>query len=184
MNERTNTPTQNKNKNNNKMSFLESVPTAGKSIKSFTDELVKGKNDVPKVLGKPSFTTVKPVLDAVDTNLIAMLDPRDPQYGKLHLVEDTSILPNGPAQQIVPSADQGKPIPYTHPTTVRQRQNYLHDFREDQENWLDDQNAEESLKLFILSRMDEVYFDDLKEPIFEYKGVTLCDFMDLLIDDF
>ena len=110
------------------MSYLESVPTAGKLVKSFTDDFVKGGNDVPKVLGKPSFTTVKPVLDAVDINLIAMKDQRDPQYGKLHLIEDTSILPNGPPQQVVPSADQGRPIPYTAPTMVRQRQNYLQDF--------------------------------------------------------
>ena len=49
---------------------------------------------------------------------------------------------------------------------------------------MDDQNVEESLKLFILSRFDEVYFDDLKDTRFGYKGVTIRDFMDLLIDDF
>ena len=49
----------NKNKNNNKMSYLESVPTAGKSVKSFMDDFLKGENDVQKILGKPSFTTVK-----------------------------------------------------------------------------------------------------------------------------
>ena len=76
------------------MSSLETVPTAGKSIKSITDDFVLGKNDVPKVLGKPSFTAAKPVMDAVETNLIAMTDRRDTQYGKLHLIEDTSLLPN------------------------------------------------------------------------------------------
>ena len=166
------------------MSSLETVPTAGKSIKSITEDFVQGKNDVPKVLGKPSFTAAKPVMDAVETNLIAMTDRRDTQYGKLHLMEDTSLLPNGPALQVVQSADQGEPLPYVHPTTVRERQNYLHEYRKDQEYWLNDQNTEEALKKFIISRFDEVYFDDLKDTRFGYKGVTTRDLIDLLIADF
>mmetsp|Transcript_48965 Transcript_48965/g.55453 ORF Transcript_48965/g.55453 Transcript_48965/m.55453 type:complete len:98 (+) Transcript_48965:267-560(+) len=97
---------------------MKSIPTTRKSIKEYTDEFEVKKNDVPKVIGKPTYTTVKPVLDAVDKNLIGMKDDRDDIYGKLHLVSDTSQLQGGPAQQVVPSANQGRPLPYVHPTTV------------------------------------------------------------------
>ena len=166
------------------MSSLETVPTAGKSIQAITEDFVQGKNDVPKVLGKPSFTAAKPVLDAVETNLITMTDRRDPRYGKLHLIEDTSLLPNGPALQVVQSVDQGQPQPYVAPTTVRERQNYLHNYRRDQEYWLNDQNAEEAIKKFIISKFDEAYFDELKDTRFGYKGVTTRDLVNLLIADF
>lgn len=166
------------------MSSLETVPTAGKSIQAITEDFVQGKNDVPKVLGKPSFTAAKPVLDLVEANLIAMTDRRDPRYGKLHLIKDTSLLPNGPALQVVQSVDQGQTQPYVAPTTVREMQNYLHDYRRDQEYWLNDQNAKEVVKKFIISRFDEVYFDELKDTRFGYKGVTTRDLIDLLIADF
>ena len=141
MTNRKQTRLHNKNKNNNKMRYLESVPTAGKSIQSFTDEFLVKKNEVPKITDKSTYTTVKPLLDAVDKILIGMYNTRDPLFRKLHLIDDTSQLVGGPAQQVVSSADQGRPIPYVHPTTVRERQNYMHDYREDQEYWLDDENA-------------------------------------------
>ena len=61
-----------------------------------------------------------------------MYNPRDPLYGKLHLIDDTSQFNGGPTQQIVPSAGQGRPIPYVNPTIVQQQGNYMHDFWEDQ----------------------------------------------------
>ena len=166
------------------MSNLETVPAAGKSIKAIMDDFVKGQNALQKVIGKPSFTTTKPVMDAVEINLIHMPDRRDVQFGKLHLIEDTSLLQNGPAVQIVPSVDQGQPQPYVAPTTIRQRQNYLHEYRRDQEYYLNDQNVEEALKKLIISQFDEVYFDDLKDTRFGYKGVTTRDLLDLLIADY
>ena len=41
-----------------------------------------------------------------------------------------------------------------------------HKYRQEQEYWLDDQNAEESLKNLIISRVDDIYLDELKEPRF------------------
>ena len=166
------------------MSNLETVPAAGKSIKAIMDDFVKGQNALQKVIGKPSFTTTKPVIDAVEINLINMPDRRDLQFGKLHLIEDTSLLPNGPALQIAASVDQGQPLPFVPLTTIRQRQNYLHEYRRDQEYYLNDQNVEEAMKKFIISNFDEVYFDDLKDTRFGYKGVTTRDLLDLLIADY
>ena len=102
------------------MCYLELIPTIGKSIKSFTVEFVVKKNDVPKIMGKSTFTTVKSLLEAIGKNPIGMYNPRNPLYGKMHLINNTSQLGGGPAQQILPSADQGRPIPYVHPTTVQQ----------------------------------------------------------------
>ena len=42
------------------------------------------------ISGKPTFTKVKPLLDAVDKNLINMKYDRDTIYEKLHLVTNTS----------------------------------------------------------------------------------------------
>ena len=52
------------------MSNLETAPAAGKTIKAIMDDFVKGQNALQKVIGKPSFTTTKPVIDAVEINLI------------------------------------------------------------------------------------------------------------------
>ena len=62
--------------------------------------------------------------------------------------------------------DRDPPLLYVAPTIVQQRHNYLHKYHWNQENWLDDQNAEESLKNLIISRIDDIYLDELKEPIF------------------
>ena len=56
------------------------------------------QNDVPKIVGKPTYGLVKLVLDAVEINLINMDDLQDLIWGKLHIVdENTSLLANGPA---------------------------------------------------------------------------------------
>ena len=53
---------------------MEQAPSIGKSIESFMNDLLMKMNDVPKIDGKPTFTTVKPLLDTVDKNLINMKD--------------------------------------------------------------------------------------------------------------
>ena len=67
---------------------MEHIPPTGKSVKECMEQFVMKKNDMPTIVGKPTYTTVKPVLDAVDKNLIGMLDDRDNIYGKLHLVSN------------------------------------------------------------------------------------------------
>ena len=90
----------------------------------------------------------------------------------------------GPAQQVVPSTNQGRLVPYVPPTTVREWHNYVIRHHKDQKYWLDDQNAEEVCKKFIISKVDEVYLKALWEPRIQYKGKTLQQFLDVLIDDF
>ena len=49
-----------------------------------------------KVFGEPTYHAIKKVRNALEDNLIAMEDHQDDKYGKLHLIMDTSKLPNGP----------------------------------------------------------------------------------------
>ena len=70
------------------------IPT---TTKEFEDKFPLKKNDVGVIHGKPTFTSCQPLIDAVEKNLIAMPDDRDIIYGKLHRLEDTSQLPQGPA---------------------------------------------------------------------------------------
>ena len=163
---------------------MEHIPPKGTTSEEFTDQFVVKKNDVQSIRGKPTYTSCKPILDAVEMNLINMLDPRDNIWGKLHLVANTQQMQGGPVQQIVRSTNQGQQLPYIAPTTARERQNYLIAYHQDQGHWLDDQAAEEVLKEFILSRVDEVYLEALYEPRIRYKGKTLRQFMDVLIVDF
>ena len=125
---------------------------------------------MPRIMGKPNYLSCKPVLDVVEMNLINMLDPRDNIWGKLHLVDNTHQMQGGPPQQIVWSTNQGQQLPYIAPTTLRERQNYLITYHQNQGYWLDDQAAKELLKEFIISRVDEVYLEALYQPRIRYKG--------------
>ena len=85
-------------------------------------------------------------MDAVDKNLINMEDDRDPIYGKLRIVSNTSQLVNIPAIQVVLSTNQGRLVAFFPTDTVRQRQqhNYLTRHHKNQLYWLEDGNAEEA----------------------------------------
>ena len=80
---------------------MEHILPTDRPIKDYTKKIVVKKNDVPKVVGKSSYRSVKPVLDAVVKNFIGMLDDRGNIYGKLHLVTNTSQMSGEPSQQVV-----------------------------------------------------------------------------------
>ena len=91
---------------------------------------------------------------------------------------------NGPAQQVVSCTNQGRSTLFVSTITVRERHNYVTRHYKDQQYWLDDVNTEEASKKFIVSIVDTVYLEPLWEPRFEYKGKTLRNFLNLLINDF
>ena len=123
-------------------------------------------------------------MDAMDKNLINMDNEHDPIYGKLHTVSNTSQLPGGPALQVVRLTIQGRLTPYVAPTTTREQYNYITKHHKNQFVWLEDMNAEEACKKLIILVINAVYLEPLWEPRFEYKGKTLRNFLDLLIDEF
>jgi len=163
---------------------MEHVQAKGVTPEDYTKNFKIKKNDVPRITGKPTYATVKPILDAVETNLINMNDQRDPFWGKLHILQDTSGLVNGPDAMIPESTNQFEPDEWQLGFTHRQREIYLHGYFRDQNNFLDDQAAQEALKEFILSRLDEVYMRELYTARIGYKGVELREFIDLLIDNY
>ena len=55
----------------------------------YLKQFVVKKNDIPKIEGKPIYTAVKPVRDAIEINLLNLADSRDPILGELHLIQNT-----------------------------------------------------------------------------------------------
>ena len=104
------------------------------------------KNDVQRIEGKPTYASVKPILDTVEMNLINMDDQQDSVWGKLHIIQITNLLANGPAILVVPSTNQDEQIPWIVPVTPRQRETHLIGYFRQQNNWLDNQAAQEALK--------------------------------------
>ena len=94
-----------------------------------TWEFVFSANEVPKTIGPPSYTgMVQPVREAIITNLIGIVDRRDPMWGTLWMILNTAnaaLFPGGPPAQIQPTAHPGDIIPWVHPTTARDRENYM-----------------------------------------------------------
>ena len=101
------------------------APPEGISKAAFTADFLIKASEVPKIQGRPKYSTVRPLREAVEKNLMAMPDSRDNMCGRLHLIQDVSLLQGGPAAAIPASADQGQPLPCTAPTTGRERENYL-----------------------------------------------------------
>ena len=77
------------------------------------------------------------------------------------------------------SVNQFEPQEWVIPITQQQRETYLIEYFKLQNNWLDDQAAQEALKEFILSRIEEIYMRELHTAKIRYKGVTLRQFVDL-----
>ena len=84
---------------------MEHVRAKGNSAKEFANEFKVKKNDIQRIIGRPTYASIKPLIDAVETNLINMDDLRDPIWGKLHLIQNTAQLANGPAAQVVASTN-------------------------------------------------------------------------------
>ena len=152
---------------------MEHVQAKGVTPEDYTKQFKIKKNDVPRIIGKPTYATVKQILDAVEMISINMNDQQNPIWGKLHILQDTSILPNGPAAMIPDSTNQSEPNEWSIGFSQRQRETYLIEYFKLQNNWLDVQAAQEALKEFILSRIDEIYMRELYIARIRYKGVTL-----------
>ena len=96
---------------------MEHVQAKGVTPEDYTKQFKIKKNDVQRIVGKPTYASVKLILDAVEMNLVNMNDQRDAVWGKLHILEDTSILANGPPAVTPASVNQVEPIPWIIPIT-------------------------------------------------------------------
>ena len=51
--------------------------------------------------------------------------PKRCQWGKPDILQNTSLLANGPAQPVVAPTNKGEQLPWVVPVTPRQRETYL-----------------------------------------------------------
>ena len=119
----------------------------------------------------------------MEENPIAMEDIRDDKYGKLHLIMDTSTLPQGSPSQVTESANPGD-RPRHKGGKAPDRENVLITWAEEKEEWLADQAAEEACKKFLIDRIGELHFKPLKDRRTGYKGVSLERFVEHIIDKY
>ena len=115
-------------------------------------------------------------------NLAGFKDRREPTYGYLHLAMNTLALPGGVA--VAASVDQGLPIAWAAGVTNRERQNYINQHNQAQEDFLFDRNAQTCMKNFIIKCIPEVHFKSLKHDFAGYRNVTLRQFLAIMDNDF
>lgn len=163
---------------------MDKIQPKGITQEQFKSEFTVKANDVPRIEGKPTYATLRPLRKAVERNLMAMLDDRDPYYGRLHLIGDTSQLPNGPSSPIPKSTNKGPMGLWSGNTGQQVRENYYIEYYRDQERFLSDHAAEQALKELIMDRIDEVYIRRLRDPHTYYKNVSLKTIVDALKTDY
>ena len=160
---------------------MERIQPKSKSKEQYTREFVVSANEVQKTIGPPSYAgTVQPIREAIITNLIGIVDSRDPMWGTLWMILNTAnaaLFPGGPPAQILPTAHPGDILPWVHPTTARDRENYMIGHVRDMERYENELAINEAMKDFIHTRVDPVYFDALRRPRIGFKGVTLLQFL-------
>jgi len=83
----------------------------GTTQEQYANKFKIKQTEVPKIQGVPAYSTIKPIRDAIEINLINMHNNRDLTYGKFHLITNTAlaVLPSGPPAPVVSSTNQGPP---------------------------------------------------------------------------
>ena len=84
----------------------------------------------------------------------------------------------------MPSSNQGQLTPFVPPTTNRGQHNFVSTHHENKKTLLEDLYAEEECKTLIISIIEKVYLEALRNKRFGYKVKTLRDFVDLLINNY
>jgi hypothetical protein len=128
--------------------------------------------EVPRVIGKPTFVSLNVVIKALKTNCILMKDSRS-ALGKLHCVMDSSRM-EANKTAIVASKDPGE-LKFLGSTTSETRAIRIAQYNAAKANWESDENIKEACKIFLLSRFELVYFQALSDSITEFKNVTVIE---------
>ena len=79
--------------------MMEHIRLKGVTADDYTEQFKVKRNNIQRMEGKPPYAMVKLVLNAVKMNLINMDDQQDAVWGKLHIIQNTSLLANGPAHR-------------------------------------------------------------------------------------
>ena len=135
--------------------------------------------DVDSIVGKPTFHDCCLIRLGVEENCMAVKDHRDPKYGKLHLIKNTSQLPGGPANELPRLTDRG--IPAYPDQDWYSRQDYATAWVTEQTEYLNDENFDDALCQFILDNVEEVYLAGLKDRCVGFKNVACREMIDHMI---
>merc|ERR1711884_814613 len=152
------------------------------TVEEFERVQVVKASDLGMITGRPKFNEVYDVKRAVRMCLVGFEDRCEPTYGHLHLTMNTLALLGGVA--VVASVDQGQQIAWAAGILIRQRQNYINQYNQAQEDFLLDRNAQTCMKNFIIKCIPEVHFKSLKHPFAGYRNVTLRQFLAIMDNEF
>ena len=130
--------------------------------------------EVDKVIGRPTFTKINKVIVAIKRNCIAMDDTRS-RVGKLHCIMNSQHLETG-GIGIPPSVNPG-PATFAGLASAAARDNYIIDHTAQMAQWQADCNVKEACKRFLVSRFEPVYFQELADPVTDFKQVSVRDML-------
>ena len=147
-------------------------------------ELTIQEEEIEPIVGLPKLEKVKVLRDNIEDNLIGFDDTRDPTYGKLHLIKDTSKLDSGPSAVVPASTNQGAPDDWDKDMSEKKRVNYMLKFVKDQQHYLKDQLVENVLKKIIINKVEKPYLAAIKHRQTQFKGVSLKKMIQHLIETY
>ena len=102
---------------------MERIHAKSISKKEYTRNFKIKQTNVPYIHGRPTWTPINLVQEAIEANLVAMHDAQEGKYGKLFLVHNTASLAGGTA--VTPSADQGTQPEISSPKLKILEQRYI-----------------------------------------------------------
>jgi hypothetical protein len=145
------------------------------SPKEYLERFPIKAEEVPRVIGKPTFVSSNVVIKALKTNCIRMKDSQS-ALGKLHCMMDSASM-EANKTAIVASKDPGE-LKFLGSKTSETRATHIAQYNVKKASWKSDENVKEACKIFLLSRFEPVYFQALSDSITEFKNVTVNELID------
>jgi hypothetical protein len=153
------------------MNWNYKVLTPKEYLKSFP---IKAE-EVPPVVGQPTFVASNVVITALKTNSIAMDDDRS-ALGELHCMMDSSSM-EANKTKILASKDPGELI-YDGLATEANCTQHLASYSQKKAFWESVKYLKEACKRFMLSRFESVYFQELSDSLTKFKTVDIIQLID------
>jgi hypothetical protein len=138
-------------------------------------------DEIPSVIGEPTFVAAYAVIRALKTNCIAMEDDRS-ALGKLHCMMDSSSL-EATKTKILASTDPGE-LTYQGLKTEEQRAQHLASYSRRKAYWEADKNIKEACKRYLLSKFESVYFQEISDSLTKFKTVDIMQLIEHITSSF
>ena len=108
----------------------------------------------------PSYMTLKPIIEAIDNNLMNIRDERDTRYGMLWMAKDTSTMDNGPNARIVHTLHPGSAPHFgaAAQMTNRDFENAMNTWSENNGRYKIKSNLDYALKKLILEVVHYLHY--------------------------